>query len=234
MTKVTIALSRKISDNNYGSFEATVGLEDEVPEGTSRESFAAATRAWCKAFLDETLGDMRQEYLSTSPIEKPYVDINAALSEAEGGAQPVEAYQYAGEIEYAPQGEVEAQPFEAVKAAVQQTAQQMETPPQETRTALPEGHKTFTVDHFKVARTDGGRGDIYLQVWGDGPWSRDWVPAWKKEAELLFADLESFDLGVLRPPYDLEATVLMGEYKIPESGKVVPSPQHVIEWARIG
>ena len=219
MTKVTIALSRKVSDNNYGSFEATVGLEDEVPEGADKSSHAAATRAWCKAFLDETLGDMREEYLSTSPIEKPYVDINAALSEAEVG----------GEWDMLVTEEVDASLPNAPKVAtaVQDTAQQMETPPQETRVPIDDAGnelRQFIVQSFEVAET--ANGDKFLKVFG-GPWKRPWVPAWGQVAGDLYGDIETMDLGVIAPPFPMTAFVRMGEYK----GR--PSPDQVVEFRRL-
>ena len=101
------------------------------------------------------------------------------------------------------------------------------------RTTVEDNQKTFRVNAFVVALNK--QGDKYLQVWGDGPWSRQWVPAWKDVAEQLsgFDDLDSMDVGNYPPAFDTEATVEMGTWKNPKSKKTVPSPSKVIGWARI-
>ena len=68
MAKVSVFLSRKVSDGEYGNFEGTIGIEDDVPQGSDKDSFAAGLRAWCKAFLDETLASQRKEYLKAPGI----------------------------------------------------------------------------------------------------------------------------------------------------------------------
>ncbi len=57
------------------------------------------------------------------------------------------------------------------------------------------------------------------------------MPAWSDVAELLFGDIEDMDLGVVLPPYDLDAVVQMkdDEWK----GRKFVGPDKVIEWERV-
>ena len=129
-------------------------------------------------------------------------------------------------------GEDSAPPPREEKPPLPSAYEKSVLPTEEVRIPIPEGQKTFKVNAFVVAQTDAG--DKYLQVWGDSPdWSRKWVPAWSDQAELLFGELETMDLGTIPPPYPLEATVEMGTWKNPKSGKTVPSPNKVIEWTRL-
>ena len=84
--------------------------------------------------------------------------------------------------------------------------------------------KAFKVQSLEVAETAGG--DKFLKVFG-GPWKRPWIPAWGEVANSLFTDVEKMDLGVIGPPWPVEALVKMGEYK----GR--PSPDTVVEWRKI-
>ena len=81
MAKVSVFLSRKVSDGEYGSFEGTIGIEDDVPQGSDRDSFAAGLRAWCKAFLDETLASQRKEYLQPPGILAVAKQLGATVTE---------------------------------------------------------------------------------------------------------------------------------------------------------
>ena len=221
--KVIVLIARKASDGDYGSYQTTIGIEDEVPEGTNRDSFEASLYSWCKAVLDRHMGDLREEYLAVSAeIDPAVVEDVAEHMEIAFPAEEKPPLPSAYEKSVLP-----SEPETTVELAAQ-----VFNMPTEVRTSIPEGQKTFKVNAFVVAQTDAG--DKYLQVWGDSPdWSRKWVPAWSDQAELLFGDLETMDLGTIPPPYPLEATVEMGTWKNPKSGKTVPSPQKVIEWTRI-
>ena len=228
MTKVTVALSRKVSDGAYGSFSATIGLEDEVPSGTNRDSFATGLRVWCKAFLDETLGDLREEYLAASgavdeSIEEKFQE-NIEL--AVGGSDlRMRAAAFAQQAEEKP-----PLPSAYEKSVLVGGRESEPAPGEEVRTPLDEAGnelRSFQVQSFEVAETSGG--DKFLKVFG-GPWKRPWIPAWKDVAEELsgFQDIDEMDLQVYGPPFPVKAFVKMGEYK----GR--PSPDQVVSWERIG
>ncbi len=88
---------------------------------------------------------------------------------------------------------------------------------------------TFRIQSFEVAQT--ATGDKYLKCYGKAPWKRAWVPAWSDVAELLFGEIKDMDLGVVGPPYDLDAVVQMkdDEWK----GKKYIAPDKVIEWEQV-
>ncbi len=220
MAKVTVALSRKVSDGQYGSFQANIGLEDDVPPGVSKDSHAAGMRVWCKAFLDETLGDLRKEYLAVSEAldvdgevkSVPILETTFHTTSAE------EKPPLPGEI--VPNESGEDIDFRIESAPVHEVV----------RTPLEDNQATFKVRYFEVAETSGG--DKYLKCFGKGSWKREWVPAWSDVAELLFDDIESMDLGEIPTPYPLEATVMMKDdtYK----GKKFRTADKVVEWTRVG
>lgn len=217
MAKVTVALSRKwsaeIIPNVWETAEASFAIEDEPPEGVNRQSHAAAMRAEVKANVDAEMKRQKDE------IRKEY-----SRPAAEAFAEEV-----GGEIEYSTAPgrslDVPNQPAKEVVPAEEKPP----LPVEETRTPIDDAGdelRVFQVQSFEVARTEDGRGDAYLKVFG-GPWKRPWIPAWGEVANALFDDVEKMDLGVIGPPYPLNAFVQMGEYK----GR--PSPQSVVRWERI-
>ena len=75
MTKTTASLTRKASiempSGNWESFEVAFAIEDEVPSGTNRESFAAGLNSYVKVVVDAAMevqmNDMRKKLLLPSP-----------------------------------------------------------------------------------------------------------------------------------------------------------------------
>ena len=88
---------------------------------------------------------------------------------------------------------------------------------------------TFRIQSFEVAET--ATGEKYLKCYGNAPWKRAWVPAWSDVAELLFGEINDMDLGVIGPPYDLDAVVQMkdDEWK----GRKYIAPDKVTEWEQV-
>ena len=217
--------SKMVAPDEWETVEHSFSTSDDVPSGTDADSHGASLRTSVRAQVNAEMEAQRDEILRVYKLPSaPVVDINAALSEAEGGAQidQDEAYLTAAGV-----------PTDAdlVKAGVQeklrQTAQAMETPPQETRVPLDEqGNelRVFEVTFMVIAKTNAG--DKYGQIYGH-PWKRDWVPAWGPAMNLLFGDVESMDLGRIFPPYPVHAHVKMGEYE----GR--PSPDQIVGWEKI-
>ena len=232
MAKLTASLTRKFSveltDGQWESAEASFSFEEDVDQAEpkeSKEDYAAriseitsSIRAFVKAQVDAEMKRQKEEVLG-NPIE--------AFAEEVGG----EAKRYP--------------PAEDATILVSDTRPKEEKPPlpaggreaepapgEIVRTPLTDNQASFKVRWFEVAKT--ANGDKYLKCFGKGDWKREWVPAWSDVAELLFGDIEDMDTGELQPPYPLEATVEMGEYKNPKSGKTSPSPQKVVEWTRVG
>jgi len=230
MTKVTVALSRKVSDGAYGSFQANIGLEDDVPPGVSKDSHAAGMRAWCKAFLDETLGDMKDAYMALdnfeSASEEFAEEVGAEVTNADVAQDNREKGFKDVHVEEKPPLPGKIVPNESGA----DTDFRIESEPVATvvRTPLTDNQATFRVRYFEVA-TSGSR-QKYLKCFGKGKWGREWVPAWNDKAKELsgFDGLDDMDDGEVQVPFPLEATVEMGEYK----GK--PSPNKVVEWTRVG
>jgi len=219
MEKVTVSMSRKVSDQNYGSFQANIGLEDEVPKGTDRDSHAASLRAWCKAFLDETLGDMKDAYMALEDFQSS----SEEFAEEVGGVVVAKAIE--GEARL-PAEEPPPLPTETITTTERRDMGEEKPAPSPSDNDY---RKTFRIQSFEVAKTEGG--DKYLRCYGKAPWKRAWVPAWNDVADLLFGDIEDLDLGVLGPPYTLDAVVQMkdDEWK----GKKYIAPDKVIEWEQV-
>ena len=233
MPKVSVSLTRKASiempSGNWESFEVSFAIEDEVPSGTNKESFAAGLNSYVKAVVDAAMevqmNDMRKKLLLPSPAD-------------EGSLAEEFAEEVGGEVNYNEPAKDKAPPPEEKpplpedyrSGGVDYNAPAKEKPPvpqEEIRTPIDdEGNelKAFKVQSLEVAETAGG--DKFLKVFG-GPWKRPWIPAWGEVANSLFGDVEKMDLGVIGPPWPVEALVKMGEYK----GR--PSPDTVVEWKRI-
>ena len=210
--RVTVSVSRKASDGAYGSYQANIGLEDDVPPGVSKDSHAAGMRAWCKAFLDETVGDMRDAYEALENFE----------SASEAFAEEVGATVTKADVAQ----DNREKGFKDVHVEEKPPLPQQPAKPSPSDTDY---RKTFRIQSFEVAQTQGG--DKYLKCFGKAPWKRAWVPAWSDVAELLFGDINDMDLGVVGPPYDLDAVVQMkdDEWK----GKKYIAPDKVIEWEQV-
>ena len=218
--KTTASLTRKASiempSGNWESFEVSFAIEDEVPSGTNKESFAAGLNSYVKAVVDAAMevqmGDMRKKLLLPS-----------------GSAAEEFAEEVGGEVNYNAPAK-EKVPLSEEKPPMPSEDISTQTGPaivEEVRTPIDdEGNelKAFKVQSLEVAETAGG--DKFLKVFG-GPWKRPWIPAWGEVANSLFGDVEKMDLGVIGPPWPVEALVKMGEYK----GR--PSPDTVVEWRKI-
>jgi len=218
MTKVTVSLTRKVSvemhDGRWESVEAACAIEDEVPQGTDRDSFAAGLRVYVKAVVDDTMTAHKKELMSGGDIgllEELVTEVGAIVGQAEGE-----------KIDRQIMEEPPPLPTEAVEQ-MREVSEKLETT--EVRTPLPPGHKSFIITHIEVAESEYGK---YLKVYGYPNKSKPWVPAWNDAAQDLFDNMDGFSAGdTFPPPYPLEAVVEMGEYK----GK--PSPKSVVEWVRI-
>jgi hypothetical protein len=215
MAKLTASLTRKfsveLSDGQWESAEASCSEEDDFRAPKPKES-------------EEKYREAKARFHAAMRAEvKAQVDAEMKRQKEEVLRDPVEVF--AEEVDAAYMHRDIDDEDKVIP----------ETPPLPTeivRTPLAEGQATFKVRWFEVAKTKSG--DKYLKCFGKGNWKREWVPAWSDVAELLFGDIAEMDTGELQTPYPLEATVEMGEYKNPKSGKVSPSPQKVIEWTRVG
>ena len=230
MTKTTASLTRKASiempSGNWESFEVSFAIEDEVPSGTNKESFAAGLNSYVKAVVDAAMevqmNDMRKKLLLPSPAD-------------EGSLAEEFAEEVGGEVNYnepakekVPLSE-EKPPLPVEEKNLVRNSEWPDEPAfkKEVRTPIDdEGNelKTFIVKSIEIAETAGG--DKYGKVYG-GPWKRAWVPAWGNVMEDLFGKIDDMDLSMVKPPYPVIAYVKMGEYKNR------PSPESIVEWRRI-
>lgn len=216
--KMGASISRKIGDGNYGSFEMSAWLESDFNGDTNLDEALDGLENWLTAKVAARIKKFEAKQSSFLEVNRELED----LVEGEDYGIVSATAEEGGEF-----------PTHTLDPDASSVTEYEITEDKEIRVPEPENQQTFRVNAFVVAETKDKR-DKYLQAWGDGPWSRKWVPAWKDVAELLFDDLQSMDPGTYPPPYDLEATVQMGTYKIPQTGEVVPSPDRVIEWTRIG
>ena len=225
MTKTTASLTRKASiempSGNWESFEVSFAIEDEVPSGTNKESFAAGLNSYVKAVVDAAMevqmGDMRKKLLLPSPADEG--SLAEEFAEEVGGKVN---YNEPAKEKVPPPEEKPPMPTEPQGGRGTEPA-----PKEEVRNPIDdEGNelKTFVVKSIEIAETAGG--DKYGKVYG-GPWKRACVTAWGDVMESLYGRIGDMDLGMVDPPYPVMAYVKMGEYKNR------PSPESVVEWRRI-
>ena len=166
MAKVSVFLSRKVSDGEYGSFESTIGIEDDVPQGTDQGSFAAGLRAWCKAFLDETLAVQRREYLHMPDMVgfEPAPRPNAPTS-------------------------VAVRPPAAIRATVTEDALEPSRVPIDD---AGNEYDIFVVDKLRIESTSTG---TKVGKALGGKWRRHGVMVWPEVMEALIGSIADLDVG---------------------------------------
>ena len=241
--RMVVSYGRKVWVDDMGvehnTYHSYVGLEDDVPEGTSRDSFQAGLRSWCIAKINDDIEVMRD-------IEDGHAALDKFESASETFAEEVGATVAGKPSEfvegYDPGASDVAVPPPNVRRAEEKpplpsdSLQEASGSPSSDSAGQKAVHaadtdyrKTFRVQSFEVAKTSTG--DKYLRCYGKAPWKREWVPAWSDVAELLFGEIEDMDLGVIGPPYDLDAVVQMkdDEWK----GKKYIAPDKIIEWERV-
>jgi len=216
MAKLTASLTRKFSveltDGQWETAEASFSFEESygITSKSDEEvqNYGTALRAFVKAQVDAEMKRQKNEVLR-DPVESFVEEVGATVA--------VVAQHGSSSGPKLPPEEQPPLPSEAAPL------------PEAKHIADTDYRKTFRIKTFEVAQT--ATGDKYLQCYGNAPWKRQWVPAWSDVAELLFGDINDMDLGVVLPPYTLDAVVQMkdDEYK----GKKFIAPDKVTEWERV-
>jgi len=204
MTNVTVSLTRKVSvemhDGRWESVEAACAIEDEVPEGTNQDSFAAGLRVYVKAVVDDTMVAHKKELMSGGDIEAtPFPPDQPAPGVFASSEEPPPL----------PTEEVEQMPG---------LAQALDTT--EVRIPLDEdtGEElvSFKVDWFMVHESESG--SIYAKVHG-GTVKKYGASAWGEVMEAL-VDISDMEPGFrFNPPYPVKAFCTTSEKGFPNKVK---------------
>ena len=219
MAKLTASLTRKFSveltDGQWESAEASFAIE---ADGETQED-GASLRAFIKAQVDAEMTRQREDVFD---IQDGHAALDNFESASEAFAEEVGATVTKADVAQ----DNREKGFKDVHVEEKPPLPQQPAKPSPSDTDY---RKTFRIQSFEVAQTQGG--DKYLKCFGKAPWKRAWVPAWSDVAELLFGDINDMDLGVVGPPYDLDAVVQMkdDEWK----GKKYIAPDKVIEWEQV-
>jgi len=208
MPKVTVSLTRKVSvemhDGRWESVEAACAIEDEVPQGTNKESFAAGLRAYVKAVVDDTMVAHKKELMSGG-------DIGLAEEQVLSGAD------ISTQTGPAIVDELPPLPTEAVEQ-MPGLAQALDTT--EVRTPLDEdtGEElvSFKVDWFMVHESESG--SIYAKVHG-GTVKKYGASVWGEVMEAL-VDISDMEPGFrFNPPYPVKAFCTTSDKGFPNKVK---------------
>lgn len=206
MTKVTVSLTRKLSlemhDGRWESVEGACAIEDEVPQGTDRDSFAAGLRTYVKAVVDATMAAHKKALMPGGDIV--------------GG----EATRHREDMEEQdmPIGHAEEKP--PTPTDYQGGRSTEPEPGEEVRIPLDEdtGEElvSFKVDWFMVHESEGG--SKYAKVHG-GTVKKYGASAWGEVMEAL-VDISDMEPGFrFNPPYPVKAFCTTSDKGFPNKVK---------------
>lgn len=153
-TSLSMRVSRKMSDSNYGSFEVSAELEVSLAKGVNLEDSFQSLRAWLEANVGRTIKAQKAAYDQLQPAP----DRGYGLPAEHGTPGTAPEYGIGDERAVPPP----RSPVEAPQATSTRSSGQMVT-------------ETWTNPVMTIEFTKGG--DKYLRVRG-GKWVKFGCPAW--------------------------------------------------------
>ncbi len=158
-TSLSMRVSRKLSDSNYGSFEVSAELEVSLAKDVNLEDSFQSLRAWLEANVGKTIKAQKAAYDQLQPAE---------------GLLPHERiHQYDDQMEYGIGDHRATPPPGALKADGQAPV----TAPQATSTQSSGQMVTEVWQNPSLAVKRDSRDQKYLIVKG-GKWQKFGAPAW--------------------------------------------------------